>query len=237
MNRTTGIRNLRNERERKVGYMFMMNKVVDLSLPLTNQTPVYPGDPEPNISVATTIANEGYNLHYVQIGSQTGSHVDAPYHFCNSGERINESNLSLFIGTGVVISVVGKGEQDEIIMADVEPYLEKLEAGKIVLFHTGWSQFAGEEKYFRHPYVNSEVIEEMIRRGIRTFCIDCINMDITGGDSFPVHDAVAAVNGIIAENLTNFEAIDFEDPLICAFPLRIVGCDGSPVRAVAVDLA
>jgi kynurenine formamidase len=75
----------------------------------------------------------------------------------------------------------------------------------------------------------------MICRGIRTFFIDCINIDSTGGTSFPVHDAIAAVNGIIAENLTNFAGIDFEDPLICAFPLRIVGSDGSPVRAVAIQ--
>jgi kynurenine formamidase len=215
--------------------MFKAKKIVDLSLPLTNQTPIYPGDPEPDIRVATTIENEGFNLHYVHIGSQTGSHVDAPYHFCNAGQRIDESDLSLFIGTGVVIPVLGKGEQEEIVMADVEPYLSKLELGKIVLFHTGWSQYAGEEKYFRHPYVHIEVVEEMIRRGIRTFFIDCINIDSTGGTSFPVHDAIAAVNGIIAENLTNFAGIDFEDPLICAFPLRIVGSDGSPVRAVAIQ--
>jgi kynurenine formamidase len=215
--------------------MFNIMKIVDLSLPLTNQTPIYPGDPEPTISVATTIENEGYNLHYVHIGSQTGSHVDAPYHFCQNGQRIDESDLRLFIGTGVVIPVLGKGEQEEITMEDVEPYLDKLEPGKIVLFHTGWSQYAGEEKYFLHPYVNIKVVDEMILRGIRTFFIDCINIDVTGGDSFPVHDAIAAVNGIIAENLTNFEGIDFDDPLISAFPLRIVGSDGSPVRAVAIQ--
>lgn len=215
--------------------MFTVKKIVDLSLPLTNETPIYPGDPEPNISVATTIEKEGYNLHYVHIGSQTGSHVDAPYHFCNAGQRIDESDLKLFIGTGVVIPVLGKGEQEEIGMEDVEPFLAKLEPGKIVLFHTGWSKYAGEEKYFRHPYVRAEVVEEMIRQGIRTFFIDCINIDITGGSSFPVHDAIAAVDGIIAENLTNFEGIDFVDPLICAFPLRIIGSDGSPVRAVAIQ--
>jgi kynurenine formamidase len=215
--------------------MFKSKKIVDLSLPLNNQTPIYPGDPEPNIRVATTIENEGYNLHYVHIGSQTGSHVDAPYHFCQNGQRIDESDLSLFIGTGVVIPVLGKNEQEEIVMADVEPFLEKMEPGKIVLFHTGWSQYAGEDKYFQHPYVNIEVVAELIRRGIRTFFIDCINIDITGGNSFPVHDAVAAVNGIIAENLANFEGIDFENPLICAFPLRIEGSDGSPVRAVAIQ--
>ncbi|MCF6093502.1 cyclase family protein [Microaerobacter geothermalis] len=216
--------------------MFKVQKIIDLSMPLTNNTPVYPGDPQPKISIATTIEKEGYNLHYVHIGSQTGSHVDAPYHFCNHGQRIDESDLRLFIGTGVVIPVTGKGEQEEITLQDVEPYLDQLAPEKIVLFHTGWSRYAGEEKYFRHPYVNVEVIDKMIRRGIRTFFIDAINIDLTGGTSFPVHDAIAAVNGIIAENVTNIESIDFPNPLICAFPLKIVGVDGSPVRAVAIQM-
>jgi kynurenine formamidase len=216
--------------------MFTAKRIVDLSLPLTNQTPIYPGDPEPKFSVATTIENEGYNLLHVHIGSQTGSHVDAPYHFCQNGQRIDESDLRLFIGTGVVIPVTDKAEQEPIVMRDVEAYLDQLQPGKIVLFHIGWSQYAGEEKYFRHPYVHIDVIEAMLAKGIRTFFIDCINIDITGGTSFPVHDAIGAVDGIIAENLTNFAAIDFPDPLICAFPLRIVGADGSPVRAVAIEV-
>lgn len=216
--------------------MFKVKKIVDLSVPLTNDTPIYPGDPEPNISVAATIENEGYNLHYVHIGSHTGTHVDAPYHICPTGEKIDESDLHLFIGTGVVISVLGKEEQEPIGLSDVEAYLKQLSPGKIILFHTGWSQYTGEEKYFHHPYVEVDVIHEMIKRGIRTFFIDALNIDAAGNTSFPVHHAIAAVNGILAENLTNFEAIDFPDPLVTAFPLHIVGSDGSPVRAVAIEV-
>lgn len=217
--------------------MLQIKKIVDLSLPLTNHTPIYPGDPEPDIRVATTIGNEGYNLHYVHIGSQTGSHVDAPYHFDDHGQRIDQSDLRLFFGPGIVISVKGKKDQEAIRLEDVAKYLDQVGPGTIVLFDTGWSRYAGEDKYFLHPYVHIEVIDEMIRRGVRTFCIDAINLDITGGTRFPAHDAVAAVSGIIAENLTNFEGIDFANPLISLFPLRIVGADGSPVRAVAIELA
>jgi kynurenine formamidase len=216
--------------------VFKPSKIVDLSLNLTNDTPIYPGDPVPNISVATTLEHDGYNLHHVHIGSQTGSHVDAPYHFLESGERIHESDLSLFIGTGLVVPVLGKGEQERITLKDVEPYVEKVEPGHIVLFHTGWSKFAGQEKYFRHPFVDVEVIQVLLEQGVRTFCIDCINLDYTGGTDFPAHEAIAAVNGIIAENLTNFEGINFPDPLISLFPLKLVGCDGSPVRAVAMKV-
>jgi kynurenine formamidase len=83
--------------------------------------------------------------------------------------------------------------------------------------------------------VEVNVIHEMIRRGIRTFLIDALNIDAPGDITFPVHHAIANVSGILGENLANVDAVDFPDPLIIAFPLRIVGSDGSPVRAVAIS--
>lgn len=68
-------------------------KFVDLSWDITEQTPIYPGDPEPKISVATTLESDGYNLSSVYIGTQTGTHVDAPYHFSNEGDTIEKMEL------------------------------------------------------------------------------------------------------------------------------------------------
>jgi kynurenine formamidase len=66
--------------------MRKIKKIVDLSWEFTAETPIYPGDPEPSVTVATTLENEGYNLSTLVMGTQTGTHVDAPYHFSNSGE-------------------------------------------------------------------------------------------------------------------------------------------------------
>ncbi|HEY5159006.1 MAG TPA: hypothetical protein VII93_13680 [Anaerolineales bacterium] len=41
--------------------------------------------------------------------------------------------------------------------------------------------------------------------------------------------------GIIAENLANLDAVDFDFPFLIFLPLKLIGCDGSPVRAVAVE--
>ena len=73
-----------------------VKKYVDLSWEITKDTPIYPGDPEPDVSVATTVENEGYNLSGVYLGTQTGSHVDAPYHFSNDGATIDQMELDFF---------------------------------------------------------------------------------------------------------------------------------------------
>ncbi|MDD3339927.1 MAG: hypothetical protein PHS82_13850 [Lachnospiraceae bacterium] len=44
----------------------------------------------------------------------------------------------------------------------------------------------------------------------------------------------ADAGGLIAENLAHFNDIDFDNPFVVFLPLKLVGVDGSPVRAVAI---
>lgn len=210
---------------------------MDLSHNLENATVVYPGDPKPIITVATTIEKEGYNLSNVQIGSQSGSHVDAPYHFLNEGKTIDQMNLRFFMGNALVIDMSGKGEEEEISLGDIQQYEEQLSAIDIVLFRTDWYRYMGEEKFFHHPYLSREAGEYLLAHGILTIASDVINIDRTGGSEFPIHDMYANASGLIAENLAHFDEIDFQTPFVIFLPLKLSGVDGSPVRAVAVDFA
>lgn len=81
---------------------FQVRRIVDLSHPISADTQVYPGDPVPQLSAATTIDRDGYNVLHVSMGSQTGTHVDAPYHFLADGARIDAMELSMFLGPAVV---------------------------------------------------------------------------------------------------------------------------------------
>jgi len=225
-----------NDCKRRMKIMFKVKKIVDLSWPLTNKTPIYPGDPEPNIEVATTIANDGYNLSSVFIGTQTGTHVDAPYHFSDDGDTIDKMEPDYFFGEAVVVKVTGKKAEEEITMADIEAYKDKIINGKIVMFNTNWHKKLGTDEFFTHPYLSVEVAEYLIAQGTRFVCIDAINVDKTGGTEFPVHDLFAAKRMVIGENMTNFDKIDFDNVVLAAFPLNIVGTDGSPVRAVALEI-
>ena len=51
--------------------MKKIKKIVDLSWEFTAETPIYPGDPEPSVTVATTLENEGYNLYTLVMGTHT----------------------------------------------------------------------------------------------------------------------------------------------------------------------
>jgi kynurenine formamidase len=218
-----------------------VGRVIDLSLPLHDETQVYPGDPAVRLTVAATIAHDGFNLLAVQMGSQSGTNVDAPRHFRDDGIPIDQVPLEYCVGPGVLIDVRGKAARDRISLDDIAASLDHVSPSSIVVFHTGWPQHYGTAAYFDHPFLDAAACQALLDCGVRTFCLDTQNIDETPddghpGEGFPVHHLIASAGGVIVENLQGLERIDFSDPLISVLPLRLVDSDGAPARAVAIEL-
>ncbi len=217
-------------------------RCIDLSVPLDEDTTVYPGDPEPSTAPHSTIESEGFNLLEVHLGSQSGTHVDAPYHFEEEAERIDQVPLSMFAGEGVVVDATGLGERGRIGWGHLAPYEDRFGPGAIVLLRTGWDAYYEAETYFSHPFLDADACARLLGLGVRTFCIDAINLDETPdddhpGEGFPVHHQIARLGGVIGENFRGLHRVDWERPLVVCFPLRLTGADGAPCRAVALELA
>ena len=111
---------------------FELRRIVDLSHPINAETQVYPGDPVPELSPATTIDRDGYNVLHVSMGSQTGTHVDAPYHFLADGARIDAMDLSMFFGPATVVDVRGLAPRSMISWARLEPSVAQMVSGSIL---------------------------------------------------------------------------------------------------------
>jgi kynurenine formamidase len=216
--------------------------IVDLSHPLDDDTPVYPGDPVARFEPATTIAEHGYNVLHVRMGSQTGTHVDAPFHFLEDGARIDQLPLELFLGPAVVADVRGKAPHAAITWADLAPVASRLAPGRMLLLHTGWDEHWGTDRYFDHPFLDGDAAGRVVAAGVRTIGLDALSLDETvlGGEpagGFAAHVAVLGAGGVIVENLTNLAAVRSPDPVVSVLPLRLAGADGAPVRAVAFDVS
>ena len=110
-----------------------IKKIVDLSWEFTADTPIYPGDPEPSVTIATTLENEGYNLSTLVMGTQTGSHVDAPYHFSNEGATIDQMELDFFLGDAIVVRVTDKKAEEAIRNPDQLQLWTDCEYGKCII--------------------------------------------------------------------------------------------------------
>ena len=218
-----------------------ITRLVDLSVPVGPGTVVYPGDPEPRLSVHSTIDRDGFNLLSVAMGSQTGTHVDAPYHFDEATPKLDELPLDLFLGPAVVVDASGLGPRGRITWDHVAPVAARLAPGTVVLLRTDWSRRYGDAAYFDNPFLDAAACRRLLDLGVRTFCIDAINIDETPdddhpGEGFPVHHLIAEAGGVIGENLRNLADVDWADPFVMCLPIALEGADGGPVRAVAVEL-
>lgn len=220
--------------------VMMVRTIVDLSHGIDAATPVYPGDPQPSTSPAATIDGEGFNVLHVRMGSQTGTHVDAPYHFVADGARVDELDLAVFLAPAVFVDVRDRPPRTRLTWEDFAPHAPLYSSARMVVVHTGWSRHWGTPVYFDHPFVEADAAARLMSAGVRTIALDTLNLDETDPPgrqpSFAAHHEVLGRGGVIAENLTNLEAVDWPDPLISLLPLRLTGADGAPIRAVAFDV-
>lgn len=217
-------------------------RIVDLSVPVGPGTVTYPGDPQPALAVHSTIERDGFNLLDVHLGSQTGTHVDAPYHFEQDGARIDELDLTLFTGPGVVVDATDLGPRGAVTWEHIAPVADLIGPGSVVLLHTGWDAHYGTPAYFENPYLDADACQRLLDLGVRTIGLDALNLDETPDDEhpgvgFPCHHLIAGLGGVIIENLRGLGDIDFADPFVSVLPIRLEAADGAPVRAVAMELA
>jgi len=73
-------------------------KIIDLSQPLFDQMPVYPGDPEVHIKEIHTLEKEGWNLRSLTLTTHIGTHVNVPYHMSSTGKRLDSYEIDSFFG-------------------------------------------------------------------------------------------------------------------------------------------
>ena len=77
-------------------------KTIDLSVPLFDQMPVYPGDPEVIIKEIHTLDKEGWRLRELTLTTHIGTHVNVPSHMVVEGENLDQINLEKFFGSAVI---------------------------------------------------------------------------------------------------------------------------------------
>ena len=196
---------------------------IDLSVPLNEKTPVYPGDPETKINKAGIFGKDGYRDHYVCVGTHVGTHMDAPSHMIDDGVSLDAIPLERFTGRGVYIKVGKTFDLDEVKGADIR-------AGDIVLFHTGMSDRYHEKAYYEsYPAISEEIAHYLVEKKVKIVGVDMCSPDYP---PFPVHRILLGAGVLIIENLTNLKALAGKEFRIHAYPVKLE-LDGAPVRVVA----
>jgi len=224
-------------------------QLVDLSVPITDGMAVYPGDPEVTVAPALRAAVDGVNVARLHLGSQTGTHVDAPWHVDDRLPRLDELPLERFTGPVRLVDARGLAPRTPI---GPEALPTGLRAGDVVLVATGWSAHWGRPEYLGHPYLAAATARALVDAGVRTVGIDAARVDRTpdprttadagaqaGAEAdLAAHRVLCGAGAVIVENLTNLDRLLLargrgRAAEIFLFPLPLASGDGAPVRAVA----
>jgi len=224
-------------------------QVIDLTHTIHDDIQIYPGDPIPSISRWLTHEKDYCHVDLLKLGSHTGTHIDAPYHFLKDAQRIDEIPVQRFIGNGILIDVSGKSERELIDSADLKPSASEIKNGDFVILKTGWDRYFGTPKYYLHPYLSADGARLLLELGVSLVAIDALNVDPTypaSKDSnpaandlpdeqsygYPVHDLLLSNDILIVENLCNLDKINAVKGIYSFLPLKLNDSDGSPIRAV-----
>ncbi len=80
-------------------------RIIDLSMPLYTGMEVFPGDPKVKIEVVHTYESKTWELRNLQLGSHTGTHVDAFSHMIQGEESIDKIPLENFMGKAQLVNI------------------------------------------------------------------------------------------------------------------------------------
>ncbi len=209
-----------------------MGRIIDITVTITNDLPVWPGDPDVQLQRFSKIEEgESANVSSVSMSVHSGTHMDAPYHFVRQGKTIDALPLEVLIGPAQVVQVpnaVGVITRQVILGCEIKPGVER------VLFKTRNSQFwPGKE--FRTDFVGVDEggAQALVEMKVRLVGIDYLSIAPYNA-SRPTHEILLSHEIAVLEGcaLSQVEAGFYT---LIALPTKFGTADGAPVRAVLVQ--
>jgi arylformamidase len=204
-------------------------EIIDISVPIRPGMVVYEGDPEVHLNRALSIADGATaNVSRLDFGVHSGTHVDAPVHFIEGGGGAETLPLDVLVGPAHVVDATGvQGVLDE----DALPGLALPERAERLIFKTTNSRLWERDEFIgEFVRLTGDGARYLVGRGVRLVGLDYLSV---GDEQAHVVLLRAGVVPLESLDLRGVEPGKYR--LVC-LPLRIVGSDGAPARAVLIRI-
>jgi kynurenine formamidase len=210
----------------------IMASFIDLTLPLEN------GMRGVQLDVAKSAATDGWNATTLTLYSHCGTHMDAPRHFLDDGTGIEQTSLEACIGPATLIDLTPVQPRELITPARLGPAAEHVSAGDRILLRTDWSHRHGTDSWRDElPRIDVALARWFVERQVQLIGVEPPSVaDVNNREELTtVHRILLEAGIVIVEGLTNLDQLTEKNFTFIVLPLRVPGCDGAPVRAVAVE--
>lgn len=234
---------------------------IDLSYPFDSTTLYWPNNPD---GFQHRVDAEGqtdlgyyYSSYTILTPEHGGTHFDAPIHFYEKGETVDELPLSKLTGEAVVIDVSELALADRDYLVDSAAILSwEAEHGKIpeqamVFFRTGYGKFYPDrETYFGTAKTGADAIPELHfpgiqpetalwlakSRNVKAVGLDTPSLDYGQSKDFTAHQALMENQIPGFENVANLDLLPATGIYVVALPMKIKDGSGGPLRIIAAVL-
>jgi arylformamidase len=206
-----------------------VNDWLDISVPVRNGMVHWPGDPDFHIERATDKdKGDVATVSRMSLGVHTGTHMDAPLHFIRNARSIDTMPLDATIGPARVIPI-----HDAKSIKREELLGHSIARGERLLFKTvnstnSWKSDHFDEKFV---FISKDAAQYLAEIGVRTVGVDYLSVGGFREDGPETHEALLGAGIWIIEGL-NLGAIEPGDYELVCLPLKLMGAEGSPARAI-----
>jgi arylformamidase len=209
-------------------------RAVDLTHAFGNGMPVFPGLPEPAFEPIANVEDDGYAMTSYRMLNHIGTHVDAPAHQIAGGDTLDEIGLERLVTDAVTIDVSHREPHGPVTLAELEPHLDRVRAGDIVLFYSNNARNYGTDAYWTGwSYPDADAARALIERGVSAVGFDGPSADPVDSTTMDLHRIWLGAGRMILENVSNLDQLPPRAPIVVA-PMKVAGANGAPARIIAL---
>ncbi|MDZ7759417.1 MAG: cyclase family protein [Desulfovermiculus sp.] len=209
-----------------------MGQWTDLTHPLYDHMPVWPGDRPVQVEDVMTVPEDGCSVQRIVMGNHVGTHVDAPAHFVSTGLTVDALPLRILNGPARLVSVP-RAEKQVITREDLEAVLALKQTCKRLILHTGWhTRFSSAAFYQDFPVLTLEAAEYLAGMGIVLLGMDTPSPSPIHDPGQQIHKVLLGAGVVLVESMANLSALPPGDFEVCVLPLPLGKASGSPCRAI-----
>lgn len=196
-------------------------ELIDVTVPLRPGMVVFPGDPEVSLGRVSSIAGGAVaNVSRLEAGVHTGTHVDAPLHFRDGAPAVESLPLEVLVGPAEVVDATGLERE----VGEDFPFPSGVER---LLLKTRNSELWAREAFAEDAVALSPGAARcLVELGVRLVGIDYLSV---GGEE--VHRTLLDAGVVVLEGL-DLRGVEPGAYRLLCLPLKLVGADGAPARAI-----
>jgi kynurenine formamidase len=218
--------------------MTNLGRIHDLTALLQTHMPVWPTAPLPVFEPVGIVAREGFSLERVNCLTHTGTHMDAPFHFLEDGQTIDQIPPDHLVGSAMVLDLRRDLDSNLIRRAVVERRWPQGHRPDIILFETGWShrRAATKEYLYEFPGLEPAAAQWVVEQSVKGVGIDTLGIDPFTNTGFEAHKILLRKGIWILEALDHLDALrEGKEYTLIAAPIKIAGASGAMSRVFALE--